>query len=351
MQSLVKLVSVAMLGGVVLTACPKVELNADRAAEIQTFSRQAVTSSTSFLKGVPVGALDIGRRLEAQAMSHEKSRAFIQKYAPRLSKQFSSVRLQNYSGCASPGPAQGTDYNDVDNDGIPVNLNGSPFVFTFVNCSETVIDDNTGAQTTATVTGSVSFKDANDNDPSSGYTFSANNFKFTYASRVDDGASGTIPVTLSLTLNGSDTVTGSNGTYQDAQNTQFSFDATGGTDFVRVSFSTNSTLTFTTDTANSDGDDFSVGYLNSNSKFTYNISAKLGNQTGSAGGEFNMKLINVYINRFQCPDDVTDSGVTGKDGAITFGDDSNNVLKYDLTSVQSGGACGEGSWTYNGTPQ
>jgi hypothetical protein len=354
--------SIALLGSVIalLTACPKVELNRDRAGEIQGFGNQALTGSTSFLKGAPIGALGVGRRLEALAMSRPDSKAFIARFAPGLKRQLSSLRLQDYntSGCGTP-PANS--YKDVDNDGIPQNLDGSAFTYSFVNCSKTVTDDNTGLPTTAAFTGRVTLRDSDDTLPLSGYSFTAKDFKFTFSSEVDDGQGGTLRVTLSLTLNGTDTVTADpsfqdslTATFKDAQNTRFNFDAIAGSEFLKIESTTASTLTFTSLAPS--GDVFGLGYVNSSGKFSYSVSASLNGNTASSSSSFNMALKNVYINREVCPEDVTDSGDSAKDGSVSFSDEYNNRLVWDITPFSSGGpsngnVCGQGKWSLNGVAQ
>ena len=321
-----------------LVACPKVELNKSHATEIQSFGSQAIVGTTTFLKGAPVGALDIGRRLEALALANPKTKAFLQQHAPRMTQWFSRVRLQNYSGCSTP--KDGTDYKDVDNDGIPVNPDGSAFSYTFTGCQDAQ-DGNSG-----TLTGKVSLKDSSDNDPESGYTFGLNDFRFTYTGQTDDGKGGTITATVVLALNGTDTVSApgaAGGSYKDVQSSKFSLEATVGKDFIRSSFSTDSSLTYSPDVAATSGVDvFSRGYVNSNSKFSYSFAAAIGSQAVNSSGEFKLLLTNIFIDRETCADDVTQS--SAKDAAAVFSDDNNNVLKWDVAG------CGSGSWDYNGAP-
>lgn len=319
---------------VLATSCPTV-LSRDRAEEIKVFGGQAASASTSFLKGAPVGALDIGSRLEAQVRKNPQIAAFMNRYTPRIKQQLSAVRLQDYTGCDDA--SQGTDFIDADQDDIPVNPNGGAFKYTFSNCSKTIGND------TFTVTGSVTLKDSDDSSNTSGYTFGANNFKLTYNTTVDDGSGGTFDAQLSLTLNGTDTLTTTPvlGVYTDAQSTRLDFSATAGSDVITANFSTTSSLEYTADTTIS-GPPFGRGYVNSSSKFAYSISAKVGNTSANASSSFNLKLINVFINRDSCADDVTDSGVTGKDAFVSFSDDSNNILTWNIAS------CGAGSWSYNG---
>jgi hypothetical protein len=312
------------------------------------------------LKGAPIGALGVGRRLEALAMSRPDSKAFMARFAPGLKRQLSGMRVQDYSGngCGTP-PA--SSYKDVDNDGIPQNLDGSAFTYNFVNCSKTVTDDNTGQPTTAAFTGSVTLRDSDDTVATSGYTFSAKDFKFTFSSEVDDGQGGTLKVVLSLTLNGTDTVTGDPGfqdsltaTFKDSQNTRFNFDAIAGSEFLKIQSTTNSALTFTSFAPA--GDVFGLGYVNSSGTFSYSVSASLSGVTQSSSSSFNMALKNVYINREVCPEDVTDSGVSGKDGLVSFSDDNKNILTWDITPFNSGApstgnVCGRGTWSLNGVAQ
>ena len=348
MKSQVKtaLLLVAILG--VVTSCKTVELNRDRAEEIKVFGGQAVDGSTSFLKGAPVGALSIGRRLESQVSKNPQIAAFMSRYAPRMKQQLSAVRLQDYTGCGDA--ARNTDYRDIDNDDIPVNVDGSAFTYTFSNCTKPTGTGND----TFTVTGSVTLKDAQDdtspNSNTSGYTFGANNFKLVYNTTVDDGKGGTLTGSVALTLNGTDTVTATPtlGLYKDAQTTRLDFSAIAGSDSITANFRTTSTLEYTADFPTSDP--FGRGYVNSSSKFSYDLSAKIGNASASASSSFNMKLINVFINRKVCVDNVTDSGLAGKDASVVFSDDSNNVLTWNITPAGSSSQCGTGVWSFNGTP-
>ena len=331
---------------VLATACPTV-LNRDRAEEIKVFGGQATSASTSFLKGAPVGALDIGSRLEAQVRKNPQIAAFINRYAPRMQRQLSAVRLQNYTGCGDA--VRGSDFRDIDNDDIPVNVDGSAFTYTFSNCSKTIGNDS------FTITGSVTLKDAEDStsntSSTSGYTFGANNFKLVYTSTVDDGKGGTITGSIALTLNGTDTVTATPtlGLYKDAQTTRLDFSAIAGSDSITANFRTTSTLEYSADTTIT-GSPFGRGYVNSSSKFGYDLAAKIGSVSGNASGNFNLKLINVFINRDVCADDVTDSGVSGKDASVAFSDDSSNVLTWNITPAGSSSAnCGTGVWSLNGT--
>jgi hypothetical protein len=355
-----KALSIVLLGSVIalLTACPRVELNGQRADEIKGFGNQALTGSTSFLKGAPVGALGVGRRLEALAMSQPDSRMFVQRYAPGLKRQLSGMRLQDYKGCSTPLTS---DYKDVDNDGIPQNVDGSAFTYTFVNCQKTVNDDNTGQSVTADLTGSITLKDSDDNLVTSGYTFTAKDFKFTFNSEVDDGAGGTLRVILSLTLNGTDTVSADptfqdslTATFKDVQNIRFNFDAIAGSDFVKIESTTNSSLTFTSIAPT--GDVFGFGYVNSSGKFSYSVAVSLNGKSDSTSSGFSMVLKNVYIDREVCPEDVTDSGVVGKDGSASFSDEYKNVLTWDISPFNTdgpsnGNVCGQGTWSLNGVPQ
>ena len=322
---------------VVATSCPTV-LSRDRAAEIKVFGGQAASASTSFLKGAPVGALDIGSRLEAQVSKNPQIAAFMNRYAPRFKQQLSAVRLQDYAGCDDA-----TDYRDTDNDDIPVNVDGSAFTYTFKNCTKRIGNDS------FTVTGSVTLKDANDSDNTSGYTFGANNFKLVYSTTVDDGKGGTLTGAVSLTLNGTDAVTATPtpGLYKDAQATRLDFSAIAGGDSITANFSTTSNLEYTAD-ATTSGSPFGRGYVNSSSKFAYNFSAKVGNISSNASSSFNFKLINVFIDRELCADDVTDSGLTGKDASVVFSDDSNNILTWNIAPATSSSECGTGVWSFNG---
>jgi hypothetical protein len=343
-----------------LTACPRVELNRDRADEIKGFGNQALTGSTSFLKGAPVGALGVGRRLETLAMSQPDSKAFIQRYAPGLKRQFSGVRLQDYNGSGC-GTVPSTSYKDVDNDGIPQNLDGSAFTYNFVNCTKTVTDDNTGQSVTATLTGAVTLKDSDDNAATSGYTFTAKDFKFKFDSTVEDDAGGTVRVVLSLTLNGTDTVSAGQlssdtqtATFKDIQDIRFNFDAIAGSDFIKIQSTTKSTVTFTSIAPT--GDVFGFGYVNSSGKFSYSVALSLNGKSASTSSSFDMALKNVYIDREVCPEDVTDSGVSGKDGSASFSDEFKNVLTWDIIPFDAGGpssgnVCGQGTWSLNGIPQ
>ena len=335
---------------VMATSCPTV-LNRDRAEEIKVFGGQAASASTSFLKGAPVGALDIGNRLEAQVRKNPQIAAFMNRSAPRMQRQLSSVRLQDYKGCDDASPK--TDYRDDDRDDIPVNVDGSAFTYTFDNCSKTIGNDR------FTVTGSVTLKDSDDSSRTSGYTFAANNFKLVYSTTVDDGKGGTFKAQVSLTLNGTDTVTATptRGVYTDAQATRLDFSAVAGSDAITANFSTTSNLEYTTDATTIPEPEtgvvpsaFGRGYVNSNSKFSYSISTKIGNVSANASSSFNLKLINVFINRDLCPDDVTDSGLTGKDASVVFSDDSNNILTWNIAPATSVQECGTGVWSFNGTP-
>ena len=337
------LLLVAMLS--LATSCQSVTLNRDRAEEIKVFGGQSVDGSTSFLKGAPVGAFAIGRRLEAQVSKNPQIAAFISRHTPRLKQQLSAVRLQDYTGC-NDDALEGSDYSDADQDDIPVSPNGGAFKYTFsANCTKTI-----GGETFA-ISGSITLKDTDDRSISSGYTFSADNFKLTYTSTVDDGNGGTLTGQVSLTLNGTDTITATPvlGVFKNAQNSRLSVAATAGSDFVRATFSTTSTLEYTSDFPTRAP--FSRGYVNSSSKFSYDLSAKVGSSTASFNSSFNLKLVNVYINRDVCVDNVTDSGVTGKDAAAVFSDDSSNVLTWNITPVNANGTnCGTGVWSLNGQP-
>jgi hypothetical protein len=336
-----------LLSGLVVlaTSCPTV-LNRDRAEEIKVFGGQAASASTSFLKGAPVGALSIGRRLEAQVSKNPQIAAFMNRYTPRMKQQLSAVRLQDYSGCGQP--LEGSDFSDADQDDIPVSPDGKggAFKYTFsAGCTK-----NIGGDIFA-ISGSITLKDANDSSNTSGYTFSADNFKLTYTSTVDDGNGGTITGSIALTLNGTDTVgtAGASGTglYKDAQTTRLDFSAIAGKDSITATFSTTSNLEYSADTTIT-GSPFGRGYVNSSSKFAYNLAAKIGGVSGSASGNFNLKLINVFINRDLCADDVTDSGLAGKDASVAFSDDSNNVLTWNIAPAGSSSACGTGVWSLNG---
>lgn len=327
---------------VMATSCPTV-LNRDRADEIKVFGGQAASASTSFLKGAPVGALDIGSRLEAQVSKNPQIAAFMNRYAPRIKQQLSAVRLQDYTGCDDASPK--TDYRDIDNDDIPVNADGSAFTYTFSNCTKRIDNDS------FTVTGSVTLKDANDADNTSGYTFGANNFKLVYNTTVDDGKGGTLTGSVSLTLNGTDTVTATPtlGLYKDAQTTRLDFSAIAGSDSITANFSTTSNLEYTAD-ATTSGSPFGRGYVNSSSKFAYTFSAKVGNISSNASSSLDLKLINVFIDRELCADDVTDSGLTGKNASVVFSDDSNNILTWNIAPATSSSECGTGVWSFNGVP-
>ena len=326
---------------VMATSCPTV-LNRDRAEEIKVFGGQAVDGSTSFLKGAPVGALTIGRRMETQISKNSQIAAFMSRYAPRMKQQLSAVRLQDYTGCGQP--LEGSDFSDVDQDDIPVNPNGGAFKYTFsAGCSKIIEGD------TLAISGSITLKDNDDSSKASGYSFSADNFKLTYTATVDDGSGGTITGSVSLTLNGTDTITATPviGVFKNAQNSRLSFDASAGTDFVRATFSTTSNLEYAADFPT--GDPFSQGYVNSSSKFSYDLSAKIGSSTASFNSSFNLKLVNVFINREICVDNVTDSGLAGKDASVVFSDDSNNVLTWNIAAATSSSQCGTGVWSLNGT--
>lgn len=327
---------------VMATSCPTV-LNRERAEEIKVFGGQAASASTSFLKGAPVGALDIGSRLEAQVRKNPQIAAFMNRYTPRIKQQLSAVRLQDYTGCEDASSE--TDYRDDDRDDIPVSVDGSAFTYTFSNCSKTIGNDK------FTVMGSVTLKDTNDSSRTSGYTFSANDFQLVYNTTVDDGKGGRLTGVVSLTLNGTDTITATPtlGTYKDAQSTRLDFSATAGSDAITANFSTTSNLEYTAATTTSSSP-FGRGYVNSNSKFAYNLSAKIGNTSASASSSFNLKLVNIFINREICEDDVTDSGLTGKDASVVFSDDSNNILTWNIKPASSSSECGTGVWSLNGTP-
>ena len=333
---------------VMATSCPSATvLNRDRAEEIKVFGGQAVDGSTSFLKGAPVGALTIGRRLETQISKNPQIAAFMNRYAPRMKQQLSAVRLQDYTGCGQPleGSEGGGDFSDADQDDIPVSPNGGAFKYTFSTGCSKIIEGDTFA-----ISGSITLKDSDDSSKASGYSFSADNFKLTYTATVDNGNGGTITGSVSLTLNGTDTITATPviGVFKNAQNSRLNFDASAGTDFVKATFSTTSNLEYAADFPT--GDPFSQGYVNSSSKFSYDLSAKIGSRTASFNSSFNLKLVNVFINRKVCVNNVTDSGLTGKDAAVIFSDDSNNILTWNITPATSSSQCGTGVWSLNGTP-
>jgi hypothetical protein len=331
---------------VLATSCPTV-LNRDRAEEIKVFGGQATSASTSFLKGAPVGALSIGRRLEAQVSKNPQIAAFMNRYTPRMKQQLAAVRLQDYTGCGSA--TEGTDFSDADQDDIPISPNGGAFKYTFsTGCSKEI---PLGSGDTFAISGSITLKDSNDASNTSGYSFSADNFKLVYSSTVDNGNGGTITGSIALTLNGTDTVTTTPtlGLYKDAQTTRLDFSAIAGKDSITANFNTASNLEYSADTTIT-GSPFGRGYVNSSSKFAYNLAAKIGGVSGSASGNFNLKLLNVFINRDVCADDVTDSGLAGKDASVVFSDDSNNVLTWNITPANANGTnCGTGVWSLNGT--
>jgi hypothetical protein len=319
-----------------LTACPKLELNAQRAGEIQAFSRSALSGSVSFLKGAPISALDAGRRLEQLALSHPEARAMLQRHAPRAFSGFSGVRPQATSGCGtgSDAPIDGTDYKDVDNDGIPVSPSGGTFTYTF-DCRSGGLLDQTGA-----LSGQISMRDADDNDPDSGYTFEMKNFKFTY--EVTDNNS--VKTSFVLSFNGTDSIsvggTPSAPVFTNTQNFQFSFDLTSGTDFLRIGFGSNGKLTYTP-TTTIPTEIFSQGYVDARNTFSYRVNAKIGSDTANAEGSFNLLLSNIYVDRLGECQEVSDSG--SRNATATFSDDANNILVWDIQG------CGVGPWTYNGS--
>jgi hypothetical protein len=332
--------AVALSGGLMtlLTACPTLKLDPQRAGEIQQFSRAALTGSVSFLKGAPISALDAGRRLEQLALSHPQARAALQRHAPRAFAAFSEVRPQATTGCGTgeDSPVDGEDYLDVDQDGIPVALNGGTFTYTF-DCRSSGLFGESGV-----LSGQISMRDTNDNDPDSGYTFTMRDFKFSYS--ITDN--NNVTSSLTLTFNGSDSISvGGTPTAPLFINTQsfpFGFDVTSGSDFLRIGFGNNGKLTYSP-TSTSAEVIFSQGYVDANNTFSYRVAFRDGAQASNVEGEFKLVLSNIYVDRLSECSEVSQSQETNRDARATFSDNDNNVLVWDIQG------CGAGPWTYNGS--
>jgi hypothetical protein len=206
-----------------------------------------------------------------------------------------SVDLMAGDACTVPN-----DSTDADQDGYPASLS-----YTF-DCSKNG----------DTLIGKLEIKDADDNDPESGFSLKFADFKLV---TTKDKVTSTITFDLDTATNNS-----SSGSYVASQ--KFNLGLKSGKDSYALDFS--SSISYKPD-GDSDSDDFDSGKVN--------FSTSLGLTENTTKESFGITGKDLHISDTCTSDDLVDSGSLDlKSGSDT--------LKLEITG------CGTGNWSLNGKP-
>jgi hypothetical protein len=315
----------------ILTACPTPRaLDANNATTMREFAPNAVGSATQFLRGAPVDVSDAALYVQQSAQANPRLKAMFAKTPTNLATAFSRPQLQSLKnpkvqsqlnslaaqvGVKPQGNAcGGGNTTDADGDGIPALFN-----YTF-DCSN-VFYDNFGVL----LTGSVSIKDLNDNDPASGYDSKVSDLTFIYFDAANNYGFG-----IKMNYDAKVRVSTA-GKYTVSQNFNFVAAETNNGVISRYEYYFNGTLEYTPNANALANTRFAKGTL----KFVTKFGMKIKTQQEDYFSELEFKSTGLQV----------DFGACGRDKMVNSGNvqftDGKNTLTWTVTG------CGDGTWNYN----
>jgi hypothetical protein len=316
------------------TACPTLRpLDNKNATQIRGFAPNAIASSTQFLRGSPVdlqGATDL---IQQNLARNPKTSPMLARLPANLTSQFGKQPLQAAASRAVLNPqmqaafaSQGigtsaargnqcgtSNFTDADSDGIPANVN---YVF---DCSA-----SSYLGYSATLTGTVSIKDDNDNNASSGYQTKVTDLTFVYVDSVKQYGIG-IEINYDTKVS-----VAANGKYTVSQNFQLVVAEYKSGNLTGLQYTINGTYDYTPQVGNTANTRFAKGTL----KFQTNLGFKFVDAQEDYSSEIKVSANALSVDRTQCASDRMVNS-----GAIQF-TDGKNTMTWTITG------CGDGNWNY-----